>query len=61
MGAIFLVIGVGGGADIAWWQTSVVAPLSTLAFLAALAPIGLRYLTDGSQVYELGMAQPSET
>ena len=55
VGAIFLVIGTGGGADIAWWQTSIFAPLSTLAFLAALAPIGVRYLAGGSQVYEFEM------
>ena len=56
LGAIFLVIGVGGGADIAWWQTGIFSPLATLAFLAALAPIGLRYLGGGSQVDALEMA-----
>jgi hypothetical protein len=55
-GAIFLVIGVGGGEDIAWWQTSIFAPLSTLAFLVALAPIGLRYLAGDSEAYEFDMA-----
>ena len=54
--AILFAIGVGGGAEIAFWQTGVVYPLSTLAFLAALAPIGLRYLAGDSQVNELGMA-----
>ena len=56
VGAILLVIGVGGGAEIAFWQTGIVYPLATVAFLAALAPIGLRYLAGGSQVYELGRA-----
>jgi hypothetical protein len=55
-GAILFAIGVGGGAEIAFWQTGVVYPLSTLAFLAALAPVGLRYLAGGSQLYALGMA-----
>jgi len=53
LGAILFAIGVGGGAEIAFWQTGIVYSLSTLAFLAALAPIGLRYLAGGSQVYEL--------
>jgi hypothetical protein len=56
VGAILFAIGVGGGADIAYWQTGVVYSLSTLAFLGALAPIGLRYLAGDSQVYELEMA-----
>src|SRR5262249_25693494 len=55
-GAILFAIGVGGGAEIAFWQTGIVYPLATLAFLAALAPIGLRYLAGDSQVNELGMA-----
>jgi hypothetical protein len=53
LGTIFFVIGVGGGADIAWWQTSIFYPLACVTWLAALAPIGLRYLAEGSQVYEL--------
>ena len=56
VGAILFVIGVGGGAEIAFWKTGIVYPLSTLAFLVALAPIGLRYLAGDSQVYELEMA-----
>jgi hypothetical protein len=56
VGGIFLAIGVGGGAEIVFWQTGIVYPLATLAFLAALAPIGLRYLAGDSQVYELGRA-----
>jgi len=56
LGAILFAVGVGGGTDIAFWQTGIVYPLSTLAFLAALAPIGLRYLGSDSQVYELEMA-----
>jgi hypothetical protein len=55
VGGIFLAIGVGGGAEIVFWQTGIVYPLATLAFLAALAPMGLRYLGGGSQVYELEM------
>lgn len=53
VGGIFLAIGVGGGAEIVFWQTGIVYPLATLAFLAALAPIGLRYLGGDGQVYEL--------
>ena len=53
VGAILLAVGVGGGADIAPWQTGVAAPLSTLAFLVALAPIGLRYLGGAGQVNAL--------
>jgi len=53
LGAILFAIGVGGGAEIVFWQTGIVYPLSALAFLAALAPIGLRYLGGDSQVYEL--------
>jgi hypothetical protein len=60
LGAIFLAIGVGGGADIAWWQTGIFAPLASLAFLAALAPIGLRYLAGERQVRQTNW-QPSET
>jgi hypothetical protein len=56
LGAILLAIGVGGGAEIAFWQTGIVYPLATLSFLAALAPIGLRYVAGDSQVYELGRA-----
>lgn len=55
VGAILFAIGVGGGAEIAFWQTGIVYPLSTLAFLVALAPIGLRYLAGDSQVYGLEM------
>lgn len=54
LAAIFLTIGVGGGADIAWWQTGVFYPLACLFYLAALAPIGLRYLAGDSRVSEAG-------
>ncbi len=53
---IFFAVGVGGGADIAFWQTGIMYPLACLMYLAALAPIGLRYLGGDSQVYELDMA-----
>lgn len=56
LATIFLAVGVGGGADIAWWQTSVLYPLACLMYLAALAPIGLRYLAGDSQAYELEMS-----
>jgi hypothetical protein len=56
VGTILYAIGVGGGADIAWWQTSVAVPLGCLAYFAALAPTGLRYLTGDSQVVELSTA-----
>jgi hypothetical protein len=49
---IFLVIGQGGGEDIAWWRVSIFYPLACLTWLAALAPIGLRYLSGDRRVLE---------
>jgi len=56
VGSVFFFVGVAGGAEIAAWQTKVLTPLANVAFLIALAPIGLRYLAGDSQVYELEMA-----
>lgn len=56
LATIFFAIGIGGGADITWWQRSIFYPLACVAYLAALAPIGWRYLAGGSQVYESKMA-----
>jgi hypothetical protein len=53
---IFFVIGQGGGEDIAWWQVNIFYPLACLTWLVALAPIGLRYLSGDSRVYEPGTA-----
>jgi hypothetical protein len=53
---IFFVLGQGAGEEIAWWQVNLFYPLACLTWLAALAPIGLRYLAGGSQAYELDMA-----
>jgi hypothetical protein len=52
---IFFVLGQGAGEDIAWWQVNIFYPLACLTWLAALAPVGLRYLAGGSHVYELEM------
>ena len=56
VGSALYFLGVAGGADIAVWQTKVFTPLATVAYLAALAPIGLRYLTGDSKAYELETA-----
>lgn len=56
IGSVLFFLGVAGGAEIAAWQTKVLTPLATLAYLAALAPIGLRYLAGDSTVYELEAA-----
>lgn len=45
---ILLLIGQGGDETIAWWQVSVVYPISTLVWLAALVPLGWNYLTSGT-------------
>lgn len=50
LATIFFAIGVGGGAEIAFWQTGIMYPLACLMYLVALAPIGLRYLAGGGQV-----------
>lgn len=55
VGSVFYFVGVAGGAEIAAWQTKVLTPLATVAYLAALAPIGLRYLASDSQAYDLEM------
>ena len=51
-GSVLAFVGVAGGADIAAWQTKVLTPLATIAYLAALAPIGLRYLAGDGQIDE---------
>ena len=48
-GTVFFLVGVGGGAEIAWWQIKVAFPLASVLWLAALAPIGLRYFGGGSR------------
>lgn len=53
IGSVSFFVGVAGGAEIAAWQTKVLTPLAHIAFLVALAPIGLRYLAGDSQAYEL--------
>lgn len=53
---IFFVLGQGAGEDIAWWQVGIFYPLACLTWLAALAPIGRRYLAGDSQTYELEIA-----
>jgi len=56
LATIFFAIGIGGGAEIAFWQTGIMYPLGCLMYLVALAPIGLRYLAGDSQAYEFEMA-----
>jgi hypothetical protein len=56
LASIFFNIGVGGGADMAWWQLNIFYPLACLTWLVALAPIGLRYLAGGSQVRQTELA-----
>ncbi|MEZ4610517.1 MAG: hypothetical protein R2838_09790 [Caldilineaceae bacterium] len=51
-GSALAFVGVAGGAEIAAWQTKVLAPLATVAYLAALAPIGLGYLAGDGQIDE---------
>ncbi|MEZ4556075.1 MAG: hypothetical protein R2854_06410 [Caldilineaceae bacterium] len=51
-GSVLAFVGVAGGAEIAAWQTKVLAPLATVAYLAALAPIGLRYLAGDGRIDE---------
>ena len=53
---IFFVLGQGAGEDIAWWQVNLFYPLACLTWLAALAPMGLRYLAGDGHAYELDMA-----
>ena len=55
LGTILFFVGIAGGAEIAWWQTNVAAPLAALCWLVALAPIGLRYF-GSSDVAELKAA-----
>ena len=49
---VLLVIGQGGDDTIAWWQVNLFYPLACLAYLAALAPLGLRML-DGEADREI--------
>lgn len=51
-GSVLAFVGVAGGAEIAAWQTKVLTPLATIAYLAALAPIGLRYLAGDGRIDE---------
>jgi hypothetical protein len=45
---LLFVLGQGGDETIAWWQNHIFYPLATVAYLAALAPLGWRLLTDPS-------------
>lgn len=53
VGSIFFFVGVMIGTES---TEAILTILSHVAFLIALAPIGLRYLASDSQVYELGRA-----
>jgi hypothetical protein len=53
---IFFFLGQGEGENIAWWRVNIFYPLACLTWLAALAPIGVRYLAGESQA---GYAWPS--
>ena len=53
VGAVLFFVGVNGGAE---FTEKSLTLLSHLAFLIALAPIGLRYLAGDSQAYEFDMA-----
>ncbi|MCB9108345.1 MAG: hypothetical protein H6633_29470 [Anaerolineales bacterium] len=52
VGAVLFFVGVNGGAE---FTEKSLTLLSHVAFLIALAPIGLRYLAGDSRVYELEM------
>lgn len=56
---IFFVLGQGAGEDIAWWQVNIFYPLACLAWLAGLAPIGLRYLAADNPSYQAELAAAS--
>ncbi len=56
---IFFVLGQGTGEDIAWWQVNIFYPLACLTWLAALAPIGWRYLAGEEQGYRFETAAAS--
>lgn len=53
VGSVLFFVGVNGGTE---FTEKSLTLLSHVAFLIALAPIGLRYLAGDSQVYELGRA-----
>ena len=53
VGSISYLVGVAGGAEIAAWQTKVLTPLASVAFLAALAPTCC--VTGLYQAYDLEM------
>jgi hypothetical protein len=55
LATVLFFVGIGGGAEIARWQTHVAYPLAALLWLIALAPIGLRYLKGESNSFELEM------
>lgn len=53
VGSIFFFVGVMGGTESI---EKILTIVSHVAFLIALAPIGLRYLAGDSQIYEMEMA-----
>jgi hypothetical protein len=54
VGAILFFVGVNLGMESEATE-AILTLIANIAFLIALAPIGLRYLAGDSQAYELGM------